>query len=248
MGCGIGKTSKETIVESSVPSTLRGRPKPEPVIDAGNKLAPEVREGLARILKRFGAIDANSKPQGRKSRPKENPASYPEPPPVAEDPNPESSKPVPSTDIAKQPASVPKPTDVPATSDNQIEEKLAVKQPTSNLDRVQKEVSIRDERKEDAEDLAPEPKQAFGGGNEIAEEDRYSPEPPRPDHDSDEEAQPYEDETLRLTRLEMERQAREAAALKAAEERLALDEQAKAHLGKITSMEGEAKDILSKYQ
>lgn len=258
MGCGVGKSSKEAIVESSVPSTL-GKARTERVAGGGDKLAPEVVEGLGRIFKRFAVVDVGSRSRSKakgKAVAGESEANPPVPnatvQPQAESGLPRSvTKPAPS-DLDKPAAEAAQPlyeADIPEPQfeTRKEEEPVETANPALQVE-GQKAKTLLEEPKEEVEELAPEPKQAFEEGNSPPEDQRISPEPPRPLNYSDDEAQPYEDESLRQARLEMERQAREEAERRAAEQRLLSEEQASAHIGKLASMESQAKDILSKYQ
>jgi len=254
MGCGVGKSSKEAIVESSVPSTL-GKSRPTRTLEGGNKLDPEVLEGLGRIIKRFAVVDvgprshAKGKGKGEAGVPEGNP---PVPnstvQPKAEVDLPRSvTKPAQLLEVGNPSSQAVQPQD---EADKQ-EPPLDIRKEEDQTEAVNPIAVLKQETKgeegKEAEEMAPEPRQAFEEGNYPPEDQRFSPEPPRPDY-SDDEAQPYEDESLRLARLENERKAREEAERRAAEQRLISEEQANAHIGKLASMENEAKDILSKYQ
>lgn len=260
MGCGVGKSTKEAIVESSVPSTL-GKSRTERVIGGGDKLAPEVVEGLGRIFKRFAVMNVGARPRG-KGKDKEGAGESEGNPPVPNttvQPKAESdllprsvTKPAPPLDLEKHATEAAKPT-YEADGPQQVFETRKEEEQTESLNptslvAAEKAKTLLEEPKEGEEERAPEPRQAFEEGNFSSEDQRISPEPPRPLEYSDDEAQPYEDESLRLARLEMERQAREEAERRAAEQRLLSEEQANADIGKLAGMENEAKDILSKYQ
>ena len=78
-------------------------------------------------------------------------------------------------------------------------------------------------------------------------EKRYSPEPPRPENDSDDEKEVIEDETARLARAESDRRAKEEADRLAKKKREEEEKLAAGRKGLISGMENEATSIVSKY-
>lgn len=90
-----------------------------------------------------------------------------------------------------------------------------------------------------------EPAQTKG---EIGEERRYSPEPPRPEEESEGEERVVEDEAAAAERMAREAQAKADALHLAASKREKEVALAAGRQGRISGMESEASNILSKYQ
>lgn len=233
MGCGAGKTTKESVLDvhapadrpkSKPPLTEKPKAKPGLVAEPSNKLAPEVLEGLAKLLRRFSTIEVG-KPKSKSLKPHDMRVLTA----LRQD---HSAKPVTNGTKALPQGTTVQPVTKPAAE----EVKQADPRPAS----VQEEVR--------APPADPEPIQAFNPPMESSLEQRYSPEPPRPDDPSDDEDVHPEDESLKRQRLEREQQAREEAERRAAEQRSEQEKQAALHKGQMTSMESQAQDILSKYQ
>lgn len=239
MGCGAGKTTKESVLDVHAPadkpkvkSPPAEKPKLKPklkpkaglVAEPSTKLDPEVLEGLAKLLRRFSTIEVG-KPRAKSLRPHDLRAITA----LGQD---NASKPVPNGTKA-----LPQGTDVkPLSKPTDEETKSTDPKPTL----VQEEASQAP--------ADPEPIQAFNQPVESSMEQRYSPEPPRPEEPSDDEELHTEDADLKRQRLEREQQAREEAERRAAEQRSEQERQAALHKGQMTSMESQAQDILSKYQ
>lgn len=232
MGCGASKSSKEPILEVATVPAVREKPRPPALVALpSNKLAPEVLDGFAKLLRRFTTVEVTAKGKatarsnaGVKSARQGPAGSTTMPVTKTKEERKELPKQVPIPE--KQPESpVAKPVEEPPA-------------PVMSQPLVEKEVGM------------VEPKHAFGDMSDShMEEQRYSPEPPRPQSLSDEEsAQPYEDESLRKRREELERQAQEEAERKAARDRAEAERLAFEQKGKMTTMQNQANDILSKYQ
>ena len=282
MGCGAGKTSKESILNSHIPAPSAPRSaKQGGVAPPGNKLAPEVLEGFERLLKRFARVEVKAKAAARtaavarekngtkkpaeeerrevrkpvekevpqneapkETAPEQKPAALPSEPPAPEESKVDKIPTLPSNPvITKSPTvkvpseSVPEQPSAAPVAEPEVQESPPVPEPAANM-------------LVEGESLPIEPRQAFGeDAFPHAEEQRFSPEPPRPATLSDEEeAQPYEDENLRRERMEKERLALEEAERLAALQRAEVDQMTLAQRGKMTSMENQANDILAKYR
>ena len=245
MGCGASKTSKESILDAATVPAASVKPRipethrPPLVAEPSNKLAPEVLEGFARLIRRFSTVEitAKNKTTARGSQPNKaakGPAGQSATMPIARPK--EEKKDPPKVETHPEPKPNPQPDPLPS------------EQPPTVSSAAPMMLSSLPGAATDMKNSSfSEPRQAFGDSH--TEDQRYSPEPPRPDSLSDEEvAQPYEDEGLRKKREEMERLAQEEAQRKAARDREEGEKLAMAQKGKMASMENQANDILSKYQ
>lgn len=239
MGCGAGKTTRESVLDAHAPAE---KPKLKPVVvektkatkpglvaEPSHKLDPEVLEGLAKLLRRFSTVEVG-KAKSKSIKPQDIRALTA----LSKD----SSH---TKQIPKEAKDIPQGTTMVQPVHKQAEEEV---KPAFT-----EEIKPVTEQKEALQVApGPEPMQAFNEPVESSIEQRYSPEPPRPDEPSDDESLPVEDASLKHQRLEREQHAREEAERLAAEQRLEQEKQAALQKGKITSMESQAQDILSKYQ
>jgi hypothetical protein len=239
MGCGAGKTTRESVLDAHAPAD---KPKLKPVVvekpkatkpglvaEPSNKLDSEVLEGLAKLLRRFSTIEVG-KSKSKSLKPQDFRALTA----LGKD----SSHP---KQVSSEAKAIPQGTIPVQPVHKQAEEEV---KPVFT-----EEIKPATEQKEAMQITPdPEPMQAFNGPAESSMEQRYSPEPPRPDDPSDDESLHTEDASLKRQRLEREQHAREEAERLAAEQRLEQEKQAALQKGKITSMESQAQDILSKYQ
>lgn len=228
MGCGAGKTTREAVLDVRTPAAKPPKPsKPRMVAEPSNKLDSEVLEGLAKLLRRFSTIEM-TKQKSKPTKPLDN-YTIPYLAKDTSDRKQESNGSFPRN-LAK--------TAGKATNGEAISASV-VPEPKSTFSEIQvKPVPM---------DIELHP-----GNPDIPEssvDQRYSPEPPRPLDPSDDESYPViEDEHLKRQRLEREVKAREEAERRAMEQRAELELQAAQQIGKMTSMQSQAQDILSKYQ
>ena len=239
MGCGAGKTTRESVLDVHAPAE---KPKLKPVVvekpkatkpglvaEPSQKLDPEVLEGLAKLFRKFSTIEVG-KAKAKSLKPQDFRALTA----LGKD----SSHP---KQISNEAKAIPQETNLVQPVHKQAEEEA---KPAFTED-----IKPATEQKETMQVASgPEPRQAFNEPVESSMEQRYSPEPPRPDDPSDDESLHTEDASLKRQRLEREQQARLEAERLAAEQRLEQEKQAALQKGKITSMESQAQDILSKYQ
>jgi hypothetical protein len=257
MGCGPGKHTKETILASTVPAAGVSRDRFTPN-SFNAKLPPEVLEGFTALFRRFTIIEVSSKSKTGKGK---GPAieqnggkeisggsATMQPPQVEGEKKLADQLHDKDTDKKSITASAMAPREESKVEPLSLPDSAA-SYPVL-IDHV-----VAEDHKESSVNHAEisgvlEPKEAFGGimSSGLSEDQRFSPEPPRPENLSEDEAQPYEDETLRKARLERERLAQIEAERKAAEEREAVDNATMQQRGKMTAMEDTANSILSKYQ